>query len=148
MIQNGSGTMAVTITGSGAQTLTGTNTYSGGTTISSGTLLVGQDTSSGTLGSGAVVNNASLVFYRYDTWTFANAISGSGTVDQTEGTVILTGSNTYTGTTSIGGGTLQVGSGALQARSDRATSTAVTAPANSCSIAAIVSRWPTTSPAT
>jgi len=72
---------------------------------------VGQYTSTGTLGSGAVVDNASLVFYRTGTWTFANAISGSGTVDQTAGTVILTGSNTYTGTTTISDGTLQVGSG-------------------------------------
>jgi RHS repeat-associated protein len=92
-------------------TLTGTNAYSGGTTISAGTLYVGNYTSTGTLGSGAVVDNAALVFNRSGTATIANAISGTGTVTQTAGTLILTGANTYSGGTTINDGTLQVGAG-------------------------------------
>ena len=41
-----------------AVTLTGTNTYSGTTTISAGTLQVGAGGTAGTLGTGSVVNNA------------------------------------------------------------------------------------------
>jgi len=46
-IEDGSGTVALTKTGSGDLYLTGTNTYSGGTTISAGTLYVGSWGSSG-----------------------------------------------------------------------------------------------------
>ena len=53
------------------------------------------------MGSGAVANSTAPVFNRTGTATIANAISGSGTVTQTLGTVILTGANTYTGTTTI-----------------------------------------------
>ncbi len=49
VIQNGSGTVALTKTGSNTLSLSDTNTYSGSTTVSAGTLLV-----TGTLGSGAV----------------------------------------------------------------------------------------------
>jgi RHS repeat-associated protein len=116
VIEDGSGTMSLAKTGAGTLTLAGANTYSGGTTISSGTLRVGSGGSSGTLGSGAVVNNAALEFYRSGTTTVANAISGSGTLTQTLGTLVLSGSNTYTGTTTIApwswdSATIQVGNG-------------------------------------
>jgi autotransporter-associated beta strand protein len=108
----GSGTGALTKVGSGTLTLAGNNSYSGGTTISAGTLQVGNNTTAGTVGSGTVVDNASLVFYLSGTATIANAISGSGTVAQSSsGTLIFTGNNTYTGTTTISGGTVQIGAG-------------------------------------
>ena len=117
VIEDGFGTVSLVKTGDGDFRLTGTNTYSGGTTVSAGALYVGDNTASGTLGSGAVVNNASLVFYRSGTATIANAISGSGSVTQTgSGTLILLGSNTYTGATIIApsvyqNATIQVGNG-------------------------------------
>lgn len=52
-ITNGVGTVAITKVGTGTLRLSGNNTYSGGTTISSGTLLVNNTSGSGT-GSGAV----------------------------------------------------------------------------------------------
>ncbi|HQU41360.1 MAG TPA: autotransporter-associated beta strand repeat-containing protein, partial [Pirellulales bacterium] len=112
VIQDGSGTVSFTKVGTNTLTLTGSNTYSGGTTISAGTLQVGGNTATGTLGSGAVVDNASLVFDLSGTATIANAISGSGTLAQSSsGTLILTGNNTYTRTTTIDYGTLQIGAG-------------------------------------
>ena len=61
----------------------------------------------------AVVDNAALVFNPSGTATIGNAISGSGTVTQTYGTLILTGANTYTRhhDDRDSGVTLQVGNG-------------------------------------
>ncbi len=109
VIQDGAGTVALTKTGTATQTLTGTNTYSGTTTISQGTLQIGNG-SSGTLGTGPVVNNGLLRFQR--NMTIANSISGTGGLYVGYGTLILTGNNTYSGTTTIrGNATLQVGNG-------------------------------------
>ena len=119
-----------------------------------GTLQWAMTRSTGTLGSGAVVNNASLVFFRSGTATIGNAISGSGTVTQTMGTVILTGSNTYTGTTTIAVGlenvTLQVGNAGTSGTLGSGTVTsAVTTRAtpNWFSTAAMASRRATRLPA-
>lgn len=54
LLQNGSGTMAVTKVGGGTWTLGGTNTYTGGTTVSNGVLLVNNAGGSGT-GTGSVL---------------------------------------------------------------------------------------------
>ncbi len=111
---NISGTGGMTVNGgSGSQiTLTGSNTNTGTTTVSSGTLQVGSGGASGTLSAGAVVNNAALVFNRSGALAVAGAISGTGTVTHSgSGTTTLTGTNTYTGMTTISAGTLQVGSG-------------------------------------
>jgi fibronectin-binding autotransporter adhesin len=100
--------------GYGTLTLTGTNTYTGGTTIDAGTLRVGDGGTVGTLGSGDIVNYGALLFDRSDDLTVGDDISGSGSlVKYNQGTLTLTGFNTYTGTTSIFGGTLAVSDGAL-----------------------------------
>jgi autotransporter-associated beta strand protein len=108
-----SGSGALTKNGAGTVTLTGTNTYAGTTTIATGTLQAGAGGTTGTLGGGAVVNNATLVFNRSDTGYIAsNAISGTGSLIKTgAGKITLTGANTYAGTTTISEGILQVGSG-------------------------------------
>ena len=105
------GAGALTKTGAGALTLTGNNAYAGGTTISAGTLQLGNG---GTTGSiiGDVANSGVLAFNRSDANTFAGAISGTGSVSQIgTGTTILTGDSTYTGGTTISAGTLQLGNG-------------------------------------
>src|SRR6266404_1871006 len=99
-------------TGLGTLTLNGNNTYSGGTTISLGTLQVGNGGSIGSLGDGDVVDNASLIFNRNNSMVVSNSISGTGSLTQAgTGTLILVGTNSYAGRTIINAGTLQVGNG-------------------------------------
>lgn len=107
-----SGVGALIKTGLGTAVLTGDNSYTGGTTISSGTLQLGNGGSSGSI-TGDVTNNGTLAFNRSDAYTYGGQIAGTGAVDQIgTGTTILTGNNTYAGGTSINGGTLQVASDA------------------------------------
>ncbi|MBN8419765.1 MAG: autotransporter-associated beta strand repeat-containing protein [Verrucomicrobia bacterium] len=109
VIGNNGGATALVKSGSGTWVLTGTNTYSGTTTINAGVLQVGSGGTTGTLGSGAVTNNASLVVNRSDAVTIANTISGSGSFTQAgAGTTTLSGSNSYAGATTITAGVLKV----------------------------------------
>ena len=95
--------------GSGTQVLGDANTFTGGTTISAGTLQVGAGGTTGTL-AGAITNNAALVFNHSGAITAANLISGTGSVTkQGAGILTLSGANTYTGTSTISAGTLLVG---------------------------------------
>jgi autotransporter-associated beta strand protein len=106
-----SGTGSLTQAGTGTTILTGTNTYTGGTTISAGTLQVGAGGTTGSI-AGNVLNNGVLAFNRSNALTYADVISGTGSVTKSgTGTTTLTGTNTYTGGTTISAGTLQVGAG-------------------------------------
>ena len=106
---SGANALGLTLLGTGATILMGNNTYSGTTRISGGTLQIGDGGTSGTLGSGAVVNNAALVLNRSDAVTIGNAISGSGDVTQAgPGTTTLTASNSFRGTASASAGQLVV----------------------------------------
>lgn len=110
-IQNSTGLLELNTTGGGTTILTGSNTYSGGTVINSGTLQVGAGGNSGTVGTAAVVDNATLAFNRSDISTFPNDILGSGSVQQNgSGTVILTGNASYAGPTLVNAGVLDFAS--------------------------------------
>ncbi len=122
-----SGAQSLTKTGSNIVTLTGTNTYSGGTIINGGVLQVASDaqlgaTSGGiTLNGGQIYNSASFTLnanrtitlgasggYFQSSWqkilTIAGQITGAGGlgVAWDNGTVLLSGSNNYAGTTTVG----------------------------------------------
>lgn len=127
------GSLALDKSGTGTLTLSGANTYGGGTTVEAGTLVVGDDQA---LGSGTVAMAAgtTLAFAATGDFTLANdfAISGdpvfapaagttqviSGVVAdgdtpgmvemQGPGTLFLSGANTYSGGTVLSGGILEV----------------------------------------
>lgn len=106
-----SGTGALHQTGSGTLILTGDNTYTGLTTITSGTLQVGAGGTVGSL-SGDIENDSALVMNRSDDLTYSKSISGSGTFEKRgAGKLTLTGDSDYTGTTTITAGTLEIGAG-------------------------------------
>ena len=85
------------------------NTYTGGTTITAGTLQLGNGGTTGGI-VGDVTDNGTLTFNRSDAVTFAGVISGMGAVNQIgSGTTILTVDSPYTGGTTVNGGTLVVG---------------------------------------
>ena len=97
--------------GAGSLILTANNSYAGGTTISGGTLMLGNGGTSGGI-VGDVTNDGTLAFNRSDAVTFAGVISGSGAVNQVgTGATVLTGDNSYAGGTTIAAGTLQLGDG-------------------------------------
>ncbi|MGX9144308.1 autotransporter-associated beta strand repeat-containing protein [Mesorhizobium sp. 128a] len=104
-----SGSGAVVQQGSGTTILTADSSYAGGTTISAGTLQLGNGGMSGSI-TGNVTNNGTLAFDRSNGLILAGIISGSGgVVQQGSSTTALTGDNTYSGGTTISAGTLQLG---------------------------------------
>ena len=145
-LTNGASILALTKAGTGTTILTGTDSYTGATTVSAGTLQIGDGTNGNLTGTGAtavtVSGTATLAldlsgganFSRNVNLSAAGAniktiqngintltavISGTGVVNQSgSGTTILSGTNTYTGATNVITGTLDVASsGSLAAGS-------------------------------
>jgi len=117
-----SGTGSLELDGGGRLHLRSANTYTGGTTITDGTLI-------GFAGTGAslqgdIENNDELIFLQAADGTFADDITGSGRVEkQGAGTLTLTGANRFGGGLEIAQGVaigdtdaipgnVQIGSGA------------------------------------
>ena len=113
-----SGTGGLTVastTAGGTLTLLGTSAYSGTTTINSGaTLQLGNGTTNGALaGGGVTVNTNGTLSINSAGQTFSNNISGGGSLVTQGGSgfmtiVSLSGTNSYSGGTTIQSGTLRV----------------------------------------
>jgi fibronectin-binding autotransporter adhesin len=105
-----SGTGSVNLIGAGEVTFSGTNSYTGGTTVAAGKL---RGTTAGIQGN--VVNRTQVTFDQGFTGTYAGVMSGSGGVYVTgTGHVIFTGTNTYSGGTTVTAGVLEGNSTSLQ----------------------------------
>jgi fibronectin-binding autotransporter adhesin len=99
----------LTMSGAGIAYLTGANSYTGGTTINSGTLSVGNNGTTGTNGTiiGNVTNNGTLAFAKSNAVTFSGNISGSGAVvQQGINNLVLQGNNSYAGGTIVNAGSV------------------------------------------
>jgi len=132
------GTGGLTKQGAGTLTLTGTNTYSGATTVEAGTLSIegsgamsaasdyqvasgatlqvsdglGAVTAGSLAGAGSTQVGTGTTLKAGSSnasTTFSGTITGNGGLDKTgTGTLTLTGTNTYTGGTTVSGGKLVV----------------------------------------
>ena len=110
-ILDNSGT-AITLNGPGITVFSGTNQYSGTTTLSTGATL--QIADPGSLGGGSyagnINDNGTFEYSSSAPQTLAGAISGSGgiTKDGTSSTLTLAGANSYTGPTVLKAGNISV----------------------------------------
>ncbi|MBQ6614805.1 MAG: autotransporter-associated beta strand repeat-containing protein [Thermoguttaceae bacterium] len=113
-ISNGpSGLYSITKNGDGVVEFRAANTYTGGTTINEGTLLL---TENGTLGTGAITLNGGTLELGYDSdKTFTEDITGTGTLAKSgSGTLTISNAKSYTGNTAVKEGKLLVsGAGTL-----------------------------------
>ncbi|WP_140920319.1 autotransporter-associated beta strand repeat-containing protein [Limnobaculum xujianqingii] len=91
-------------TGTGTLTLSGANTYQGGSTLSAGTLVATQGSA---LGTGTVDNGATLELNFASNSTLANVLSGSGSLNKTgAGIATLSGTGSTQGAINVNQGTL------------------------------------------
>ncbi|HEY3898205.1 MAG TPA: autotransporter-associated beta strand repeat-containing protein [Chthoniobacter sp.] len=129
-------TLALTLGGAGTTLVTGNEAYTGATNVNAGTLQVGNGTlgnlgastnvtigsatllidlaSGGSFASNVKLNAAGSTLKAIETGTntLSGVISGSGSFIQSgTGTTLLSGADTYTGSTSVNAGILIVGNG-------------------------------------
>lgn len=108
------GAATLTKKGPGALNLTNTaaNTFTGLTSIEGGIIRVGDGitTGAGSLGTGPVTNQGTLVLNRPGAYTVSSAISGAGEIIKlTTGVATLSGNSDFTGVVTISEGTVKLG---------------------------------------
>ncbi|WP_185757988.1 autotransporter-associated beta strand repeat-containing protein [Brucella anthropi] len=129
----------ITKTGAGTLVLNASNLYSGGTRISAGTLSVSNDSNMSFVSDGLILDGGTLritgtgfsqtarsvtmtgngggfdIADAAARFTVSQALSGSGAlVKSGDGTLVLSGANSYSGGTLVSGGTLQGDAASLQ----------------------------------
>jgi fibronectin-binding autotransporter adhesin len=110
-LQDGTGLLALGKTGTGTIAILGdNNTYTGGTTVNQGWLMLGNGGTTGSLPGTITVNQGgSLAVNRSNTYTLPNTVNGTGDLLQAgTGTTILNRPLSYQGATVVGVGQLQV----------------------------------------
>jgi fibronectin-binding autotransporter adhesin len=117
MLFTGSHTVGAPITGAGqlvhefggTTTLTGNATHTGGTSIVGGQLRVGNGGTTGSLSGTVSTDTGTLAFDRSDNTAFNGSIQGTGGVIKAgAGQLALSGTHTYTGTTTVEAGELKL----------------------------------------
>ncbi len=124
---SGAGTLSKS--GAGTGVLTANNSYTGATSVSGGTLQVGNGGATGTLGAAAVTlsNNATLHHSRSAATTLFNTISGTGNLS-----AAITGASSdlsVTGSVNLTGGTINLSTDANLTLSQSLTTSNTTASA-------------------
>lgn len=115
VISNGSGTGTLTKDGTGTLTLTGSNNYSGATTISAGVVNIRNDYALGSTGAGTTVASGAALQLQNNISVGAEALSLSGTGVSNDGALRnLSGNNSY-------GGAITVASASTRINSDSGT---------------------------
>ncbi|NKC47941.1 hypothetical protein HED54_03840 [Ochrobactrum anthropi ATCC 49188] len=91
--------------GAGKLTVTGNNDYAGTTTISAGTLQIGNGGGTGSI-NGDIVNNSKLIVDRSNNIDFTHVLSGTGTLEkQGTGSLTVSGDNSaFSGATTVSAG--------------------------------------------
>lgn len=110
-IISGAGGITVANSATARVRLVSNNSYTGPTTVSSGILMIGQGNPGepGSIVSSVVNNSGTLMFNRVEDLTYAGAISGPGMMEkQGAGKLVLTGTHSYTGVTTVSAGTLLI----------------------------------------
>jgi len=105
-------TMGLTKLGPNMLTLTGSNSsYTGLTTVSGGTLQLGDGTAGHDVSvAGDIVDNSALVYNLNGSQSYSGRISGSGSFTKVgPGALVLSGQSTYTGPTVLAAGTIMAG---------------------------------------
>jgi autotransporter-associated beta strand protein len=108
---NGSAPASLTIN-TATVTLTGANTYTGGTIVNNGSLIAASTNLPAN--QAVALNSSTLNFNQTADGTFGGVVSGNGAVVKVGGgTLTVTGTNTYTGGTVVNAGTLSASVAAL-----------------------------------
>lgn len=103
ILQNGSGTVAFTKTGTGTLTLSGANTYSGLTTVSAGTLDIWNAAGLGTTAGGTTVSNGATLQFQNGITIGAEPLTLNGSGNSAAGALRnFAGSNSVSGAITLG----------------------------------------------